>query len=138
MREGWQGEDYLILFEESEIVEVTQKYEVAGVLGGYQVVGLMFWDDFILRDNGGSYFTVPTVPLDIKHLAPTRLAIGGAPLVPDDRFKSKIRWHTKPIVFGGHPTSPDNICWITLDQHIQVVIRIILDSRARRCRRRPT
>ena len=121
MHEGWQGDDYLILFEESEIVEISRRYDIATYVGGYQTVGLKGWDDFILRDGDGQRFTIPTVPLDPQYLAAATLAVDGKGLVPDERLNGKIKWYTKPLVFGGNPTSPDNICWITLDQHIQVV-----------------
>jgi hypothetical protein len=121
MREGWRGEDYLILFDESEIVEITNRYDIASYVGGYQVVGLKSWDDFILRNGDGQIFTTPTVPLDRKHLTPAALDVSGPGLVPDGRVKGKIKWYTKPLVFGGAPGSPDNICWITLDLHTQTV-----------------
>ena len=121
MREGWRGEDYLVLFDESEMVEFTQRYDLASYLAGYQIIGLRSWDDFILRTPQGQIFTIPTVPLDAKYLAASVLSIADQGLTSDDRVKGKIKWYTKPIVFGGHPTSPDNICWISLDQHAQAV-----------------
>jgi hypothetical protein len=32
MREGWHGEDYLILFDESELTAASNRYEMARLL----------------------------------------------------------------------------------------------------------
>jgi len=84
-------------------------------------VGLKGWDDFIVRDADGRISTIPTVPLDKQYLAPTTVSLNGNGLIPDARITGKIKWYTKPVVFDGDPASPDNMCWITLDQHIQTV-----------------
>jgi hypothetical protein len=121
MREGWQGEDYLILFKGSEISEFTLQYDLATYLPGYEVVGLTGWDDFLLRNGQRILFTIPTVPIDPRYLAPTARAIDGQELAPDEGFRGKVKWHKNPLVFGGSPTAQDNVCWIPLDQHPQLV-----------------
>lgn len=121
MREGWCGEDYLVLFDDLETAEMTQRYDLDTYLAGYQIIGLRGWDDFILRNPQGELFTIPTVPIDPKYLTVFPLLIANRELAIDDRLRGKIKWYTKPIVFGGHPTSLENICWITIDQHVQVV-----------------
>jgi hypothetical protein len=121
MHEGWKGDDHLIIFEEPEIVELTRKYDLSQYVNGYQIVGIKGWDDFILRNSDGQLFTIPTVPLDLKYLAQSNIVLDVHGLIPDERFKGKIKWYTKPVVFGGSPSSKDNIIWITLEQHIQIV-----------------
>ena len=91
MREGWHGEDYLILFEDSEVGDLTRRYEIAKYVDGHQIIGLKGWDDFILRDGNDQLFTIPTVPLDPRYLAPAWLAIDGRGLVPDARVREKIK-----------------------------------------------
>lgn len=50
MNEGWVGDDYLILFDESEVATMTERYAFSQFPAGYQVFGLPGWDDFIVRD----------------------------------------------------------------------------------------
>jgi len=33
----------------------------------------------------------------------------------------KIKWYIKPVLFGGEPELSDNIKWVELDQHAQLV-----------------
>jgi len=42
MREGWHGEDYLVLFDEAEAGAASERYEVLRLLPGsdYDVAGL--------------------------------------------------------------------------------------------------
>ena len=62
MIEGWNGADYLILFDEGEISPVSDRYAISCSLPGFQVIGLRGWDDFIVRDSAGHIYCVPTVP----------------------------------------------------------------------------
>jgi hypothetical protein len=121
MREGWRGEDYLILFDASEVADTTRRYELAKYIADHEIVGLKGWDDFIVRDSKGGLFTIPTVPLDRKYLVASDVGVDGEGLVADNRIAGNIKWYTKPLIFGGDPSSRDNICWITLDQHIEDV-----------------
>jgi hypothetical protein len=63
MNEGWNGDDYLIRFDEAESEPLTEGYGIRQFLPGLTVVGILGWDDFILRNQGGQLFRVPTVPL---------------------------------------------------------------------------
>ena len=121
MIEGWHDDQYVILFDEGNVAEMTRRYELALYLHGFEVVGLRGWDDFIVRDHVGELFTVPTVPVDQKYMARLPGTIDVLRFKGDDRFTGKIKWYVKPIVFGGDPKSPDNIVWVSLDQHVEAV-----------------
>jgi hypothetical protein len=47
-------------------------YGVPVALPGFNLIGLRGWDDFLVRDENGNIFSVPSVPLDKSHLAPFR------------------------------------------------------------------
>jgi len=52
--EGWHGEDYLVLFDKADRVGVSRRYDLNLYLEGFQAVGLLGWDNFIVeRDTGG-------------------------------------------------------------------------------------
>jgi len=40
MKEGWIGDDYLILFDESEVTTVTDRYALSQLLPSCQALGL--------------------------------------------------------------------------------------------------
>lgn len=120
MREGWLGKDYLILFEPPELTQVSENYSFANLLPGYKLVGLRGWDDFIVEDGEGKLFTVPTVPVDRKYLAPVQLPVFKE-LEADRQLEGKIKWYLKPLVFGGDPSTHQNQVWISHNQHSQLV-----------------
>lgn len=120
MIEGWYGDDYLVLFDEAEASAFSARYEFGRYLAGYSITGLRGWDDFIVRGTNGHCATVPTVPIAPEYLAPLEFGIHAARIVSDDRFRGKVKWYTKPIVFGGSPTD-NNIEWVSLDQHVDLV-----------------
>jgi hypothetical protein len=120
MTEGWCNDRYLVLFDEDEVAPATSAYLGAGALPGYSVIGLDSWDDLILRDDAGAAFTIPSVPIDAKHLSATSIP-NRSVLAPDSRFTGKIKWYVKPLVFGGDPGDNSNITWISHDQHRQIV-----------------
>ena len=120
MQEGWHGDDYLILFNEPEMAQASERYGIAEVFPGHVIVGLRGWDDFIVRDERGHTFSVPTVPLDADHLSPFSLP-KEFQLNADPRFSGKIRWYVKPLVFGGDPHPGENVIWIGQEQHAQLV-----------------
>jgi hypothetical protein len=107
MQEGWQGDDYLILFNEPEIAQVSAGYGIADFLPGHVIVGLRGWDDFIVRDERGNTLSVPTVPLDARHFSPFSLP-KELQLKADPRFSGKIKWYVQPLVFGGDPHPGEN------------------------------
>jgi hypothetical protein len=121
MREGWYGDDYLILFNESEASSAAERYEISQLLPGYKVIGLRGWDDFILEDSNGETYSVPTVPAIPTYLEAYGLPPAGSVLAPDDRFQNKIKWYVKPLVFGGDPKTGENAIWVTHDEHAQFV-----------------
>jgi hypothetical protein len=68
MHEGWYGDDYFVLFDESEAVAASDRYEVLRLLPGFKVLGLRSWDDFIVRSAAGQIYSVPTPPLNARNL----------------------------------------------------------------------
>ncbi len=121
MNKGWLNDDYLILFSEAEVEGASTKYGVSQSLPGLKILGLLGWDDFIVRDGKGGTYSVPTVPLDRQHLRSFNLP-KTALLKPDDRFMGKIKWYVKPLVFGGDPKEDKNLVWVTHEQHAELVV----------------
>jgi hypothetical protein len=121
MNEGWVGDDYLILFDESEVATMTERYAFSQFLAGYQVFGLRGWDDFIVRDSQGRTFSIPSVPLEPKYLSPFAIPERMEDLRPDARFRGKIKWYLKPTVFGGDPSAKENMRWVSLEEHAELV-----------------
>ena len=121
MREGWYGDEYLILFDESEALSASERYDTTQLLPGYRVVGLRGWDDFILQDSNGATYTVPTLPAIPAYLEPYGLPPTGSALILDDRCQNKIKWYVKPVVFGGDPHLGDNVKWVSHKEHAQLV-----------------
>jgi hypothetical protein len=120
MQEGWLGDDYLILFAESEVKTASIRYSISEFLPGYVVVGLRSWDDLIVKDSAGKSFSVPAVPMSSDYLA----AFFFPPIrnmQADDRFRGKVKWYLKPPVFGGNPKSEDNITWVDHQSHGELV-----------------
>ena len=121
MREGWLNDDYLILFADAELANISERYAIGESLPGFTILGLRGWDDFIVRDPSGNTYTVPTVPLDQRYLQAFGLP-ELATLEADDRFKETIKWYITPLIFGGNPNDPKNLTWVNREQHIQLVI----------------
>jgi hypothetical protein len=121
MKEGWIGDDYLVLFDESEVSTITDRYALSQLLPGYQVLGLRGWDDFIVRDSQRRTFSLPTVPLDLKYLAPYSIPGRTDDLQPDARFSGKIKWYVMPIVLGGDASAKENTAWVNLEEHAQLI-----------------
>ena len=120
MREGWRGDDYFILFSDDEARNASDRYGISAMLPGYGIVGLIGWDDFILRDSDGRFFKVPTVPCISRGLEP----LSTPPiddLEPDGRYSGKVKWYLKPIVFGGDPRIGENLKWVSHEQHAELV-----------------
>lgn len=121
MIEGWSRDDYLILFEE-DASGLEQAYALAQSLPGHRLLGLRNWDDFIIQDEAGAVFCVPTVPLRAEQAEPFVLPEAAAhSLRPDPRFTGRIKWYLKPIVFGGDPAVGANLVWVSLAQHAELV-----------------
>ncbi|PRA32872.1 hypothetical protein [Pseudomonas poae] len=121
MNEGWQHDDYLIVFTQQESVAAMSAYRFDHYLPGYTLLGLKNWDDFIVINASGVMLTVPTVPLDGSYAAPFELP-AQISLEADPRFSGKIKWQLKPLAFGGDPTDDTNLAWISHEQHAELVV----------------
>ncbi|ELC0660804.1 hypothetical protein SD340_004184 [Vibrio fluvialis] len=120
MKEGWFGEDHFILFDEKESALATEEYCFFNYLDGFQVVGLLGWDDFIVSD-GLKFYTIPSVPIVSEYLEKIHEENLPTDLEHDERFSGKIKWYTTPIVFGGDPNSEENMVWVSHKQHRELV-----------------
>jgi hypothetical protein len=121
MREGWHGDDYLILFDESEVAAASERYELLGFLPGFKILGLRGWDDFIVRNDSGQTYSLPTIPIDRCYLSPVSVPGGGSAFNRDLRFSGKIKWYVKPIVFGGDAGAGENLVWVSHEEHAELV-----------------
>ena len=122
MKDGWHNDEHFVLFESQEEARAaTQRYGLPDYLPGFFIVGLKGWDDFILCDLRGEYFSVPAVPLSKEEVRPYAFPAETLKLKADSRFENRIKWYIKPIVFGGDPTSKENRTWISHDIHAQAV-----------------
>ena len=117
MNEGWTGDSYLIAFDDAESIQMTVAYGLSDYLPDYRIVGLLGWDDFLLVDARGRQFRIPTVPLDVQHLAKHDTPYDVSSLRRDARFTGRIKWYTKPLVFGGDPACQENIAWVGTHTH---------------------
>jgi len=119
---GWQSDDYLILFEDQvEAIEMTQRYGIIDRIPGHTLIGLRNSGEFILVSSDGRQKTVPTVPLTAEGLEDSSTPIDLASIDSGPPWDGKIRWFVTPWVFGGSPTDEQNIAWVTLDQHVDLV-----------------
>ena len=58
--------------------------------------------------------------MGVRRVFPTHSDVRADP-VPDERVRGKIKWYIKPLLFGGEPGMSDNVKWVELDQHAQLV-----------------
>lgn len=121
MIQGWHDDEYLNLFDEAESQQMARLYALSYSFADFQIVGLIGWDDFILCDGQGLLFRVPTIPAVVEEMKPLALVIDPSRVVPDVRFTNRVMWYVQPIVFGGNPEKGDNMTWITLEQHAELV-----------------
>jgi len=122
MIEGWHDKDYIVLFEErSEGPAMAERYGIPALLPDFTLVGIVGWDDFILRDASGKLFTVPTAPSVSDYLKPLGNQIDSSKIKSDSRFTGRIKWYVHPIVFGGDPSLEKNVTWVSIDQHVELV-----------------
>ena len=121
MKEGWNSDSYLILFDQDEVNTITESYGIPTYLPGYKVVAIQGWDDFIVENTNGERFIVPTIPLTEKHLTPFHGSNGWTSLKSDLQRAGKIKWYITPIVFGGDPNQGPNLTWIDFSTHQQAV-----------------
>ncbi len=67
-------------------------YSFPELLPGYKLLRLSDWDDFIVDDNAGHLFTVLTVPLHTKYMAPFQLPGADQVWRADEQLRGKIEW----------------------------------------------
>lgn len=85
MTEGWHGDDYIIVFGHEEAFAISKACDLGSTLPGFSVLGLRSWQDFIVQDQAGATFTIPSVPLDARYLAELNFP-EPSDLEPDARF----------------------------------------------------
>jgi hypothetical protein len=123
MKDGWHNDEFFALYESREEAEnATARYRLAEYLPSYLVVGLRFWDDFIVCDSQDRYFTVPTVPLAREELRAYSFPAESLKLRSDAQLSGRIKWYIQPIIFGGSPSKVENMVWISHDQHFEAVV----------------
>jgi hypothetical protein len=120
MNEGWHRGEYIILFARDEASAISKACDFGAMLPGFSVLGLRGWQDFIVQDEAGATFSVPSVPLDAQYLAAFKLP-SPSTLKPDARFAGIIQWLIKPLAFGGSPDDQDNVTWVTHQQFGELV-----------------
>jgi len=91
MVEGWDNDNYFVLFDAPEIDLASAAYGIERWLPGYKVIGLKSWDDLLVKDGGNGVYTVPTVPLAREHLASCPSVPRGDVLSRDARFNNKLK-----------------------------------------------
>jgi len=121
MREGWFGDSYLVLFDESEVPLVSERYAISTSLPGYQVLGLLGWDDFIVKSSAGQVYSVPMVPVDSQYLIPFQVPSERQQFDSDSRYSGRIKWYKQPIAFGGDAALGENLVWLSHEEHSQLV-----------------
>lgn len=125
MKEGWYGNDYLILFEDKEIPARGQDYNLARYLPGHALLGFASWDNFIVREEKtGRLYKALALPIGLDYREPWEIDLNAASaqLERDARYHGKIKWYTHPVIFGGDPEPGDNMIWIPHKEHAEAVL----------------
>jgi hypothetical protein len=125
MKEGWYGDEYVILFEGKEIEARGLDYNLAHTLPGHTLLGLVAWDNFIVReDKTGRLYKVLTLPMRPQYREPwdADLEAMKPHLERDARYTRKIKWYVDPVVFGGDPEPGENMIWIPHKEHVEAVL----------------
>ncbi len=124
MKEGWYGNEYLILFEGEEIEARGRDYTIGQYLPGHTLLGLAAWDNFIVReDTSGKLYKVLTLPMRPEYRQPCEIDLEEAilNLERDMRYYQKIKWYVDPVVFGGDPEPGENMVWLPHKEHVEAV-----------------
>lgn len=121
MNEGWYKDEYFILFAPEEAEVAGQRYGIDQALPNHSLIGLVGWDEFILAGPSGRTWRVPTVPLVEEYREELSFDVSPSDLAPDDRLKGRIKWYITPVIFGGDPEVGENISWIDLKSHQELV-----------------
>ncbi|OWT71480.1 MULTISPECIES: hypothetical protein [unclassified Achromobacter] len=120
MKEGWNGDEYVVLYSPDEANTFARICELNTALPGFALLGLSGWQDFIVSDSAGMTFTIPSVPIDDAYLSPIDKPLPNQ-LTSDERLSGKVKWLIKPLLFGGDPRADDNFAWITHQQYAELV-----------------
>lgn len=120
MNSGWNDEIFYNLFEDNEIKMFNQKYILTNKPNEYKIIGLYFWDDFIVS-KGQELVKIPTIPFDLKYEEKIEINLENIHLDNDKKINNYIKWYNKPLIFGGSPELDDNIQWINIEHHIELV-----------------
>ncbi len=122
MISGWHNDEYLILFEEQpEAIAMSDRYGISERIPNHTLIGIRGWNDFILMSSEGSLMIAPTIPARKEELEFWNSEINIAEIKPDTEIGNKIKWLVTPLIFGGSPTAEENVEWITIDQHVDLV-----------------
>jgi len=121
MHEGWHNDQHLILFEGDEVTNASNRYDIDRWLAGFTVIGLLGWDDFIVRDRAGGIFTVPTLPTIPEYLEAFELPPEPIALQPDTDHQGRVKWYIKPVALGGDPGLGENLTWVAHNDHAPLV-----------------
>ncbi|MBI1177506.1 hypothetical protein GC207_08715 [bacterium] len=122
MIEGWFNDDYLILFNRmEESRSLATEYGLDAYLPRHRLLGIKSWDDFIISDEHGEIWTLPTIPLDASNRQSFDLPPSTPELEADRQYAGKIKWYLTPLVFGGSPTDESNMTWISRADHPKLV-----------------
>jgi hypothetical protein len=121
MVEGWFRDEYYVLFGVNEVAAASARYSVRRWIPGYEVIGLRGWDDLLLQDATGQVFTAPCVPIAVHYASHVSALPQAEALSKDARYSGQIKWYVQPLVFGGSPTEPSNVQWVSHEQHGQLV-----------------
>jgi len=121
MNEGWFGDNYYVLFAETEVKFKSQRYGVDTALPGYSAIGLRDWADLVVRDRHGDVYSVPVVPIDLEYLSPCDLP-DGTSLESHSRFTGRVKWYVTPLIFGGDPKAEENVTWVSHEHHAELVV----------------
>jgi hypothetical protein len=120
MTYGWYNDIHYNLFSPDEVDIYLKKNALQKYFSSYQLVGLVGWDDFLLKQNN-SYYTIPTVPIDFKYLSEFDFNLNIDELKNDKNITDKIKWYIKPLIFGGDPKLGENIQFIDLGTHAELI-----------------
>jgi hypothetical protein len=120
VKEGWAGNDYLILFFGAERGDWTSNYSVAKRLPGFELIGICGWDDLIVAGPNGVLYRVPAVPMRVDKIQlyefPDEFV-----LRPEPELVGKIPWRIKPMAFDGDIYDKENVALVSLEEHAQLV-----------------
>jgi len=118
MIKAYTKENEILLFDSDKVSQISSEYCLDKVLPDHQIIGLIDWDDFLIVDKNNKTFQVPTVPIDTQYLNSFECEV-----VKEEEVKEElIKWYVTPLIFGGDPSSSENINFIDIETHIKLVV----------------